>query len=322
MRRPAILLPVALICAFFACGGRTPLLVPEEAPARDAGIDVVMRDAPPALDVIHDVAREPDVTDAIVFPDVPLESDCPDAGATLVYVLTSTNDLYSFYPATLAFTRIGTIACPTTGFASPFSMAVDRAGIAYSVFTDGELFRLDTKSAACEATGYAPDQLGFSTFGMGYVANTGDAGETLFVAEGNVTVTPKPNSLGLGSINTTALNLSFVGPFVKSIPGPELTGTADGTLYAFFTNATGTGSNIVQVDQSDAHIVSGFGLQVGEPSDAYAFAFWGGKFWVFTSDGFSGTQVTEFDPQTLTETPATTFTEVIVGAGVSTCAPM
>jgi hypothetical protein len=59
---------------------------------------------------------------------------------------------------------------------------------------------------------------------------------------------------------------------------------------------------------------------VGEPDDAYAFGFWGGDFWVFTSDG-TFTQVTQFDPTSGAETAATTYDDVIVGAGVSTCAP-
>ena len=50
------------------------------------------------------------------------------------------------------------------------------------------------------------------------------------------------------------------------------------------------------------------------------FGFWGGEFWVFTTEG-AGTQVTEFDPVSRVETPATTLNPNIIGAGVSTCAP-
>jgi len=160
----------------------------------------------------------------------------------------------------------------------------------------------------------------FSTFGMGFVANTGDAGETLFVAEANVTDPAQRNSKGLASIDTTSYRLDFVGPFSMTIAGPELTGTSDGTLFAFYTNQAGTGSHILQVDKTSGNILQDFPLQVGAPDDAYAFGFWGGDFWVFTSGGTT-TQVTQFDPTTSTETQATTFDDVIVGAGVSTCAP-
>ena len=322
MKTPVTLLSLSLVCGFFACGDRTGLLVPvEESVPTDA--------APDRLDGAHEAGHDADAeaqADAlprldVSFPDVPVVSSCPDAGSTLVYVLTSSNDLYSFYPPTLAFTLIGTIVCPTTSTtASPFSMAVDRQGIAYSVFTDGELFRVDTASAACQATGYAGGQDGFVTFGMGYVANTADAGETLYVAEATAS-NAKPNSMGLASIDTTALKLGFVGSFSPPIPGPELTGTAEGSLFAYYTNAMGSGSHIVEVDRTSAQVVADSPLLVGAPDDAYAFAFWGGKFWVFTSTGTGGTQVTEFDPQTGLETDPTTMPEVIVGAGVSTCAP-
>jgi len=63
-------------------------------------------------------------------------NNCPDAGATFVYVVTEEFELMSFYPPTGAFTAIGTLDCPvaTNGSGSPFtpfSMAVDKSGIAY-----------------------------------------------------------------------------------------------------------------------------------------------------------------------------------------------
>jgi hypothetical protein len=317
MRRlPYLLLPLSVLLMFLACGGRTGLLEPEATePPGDAAVDtIVFHDAA----VERDAEAEPDVPNEASFRDVPVVDMCPDAGSTLIYLLTEGNALYSFYPPTLAFTEIGLIDCP--GDTTPFSMAVDRRGIAYSVFQDGLLFRLDTASAACEATKFVPGQNGFNTFGMGFVANTGDAGETLFVAEATAGM-GKPNSKGLATIDTASFDLSVVGSFTPPIPGPELTGTADGTLYAFFTNATGSGSEIVQVDKTSANIIKTYPLQVGSPDDAYAFAFYGGVFWVFTSEG-STTQVTRFDPATSTEMLVTNLDAVVVGAGVSTCAPM
>jgi hypothetical protein len=258
--------------------------------------------------------------DVVGFRDVPAIDLCPDAGDTLIYVLTADNQLLSFYPPTLAFTPIGMLDCPDETGASPFSMAVDRRGIAYSIFTDGNLFRVETASAACLPTTFVP-QDGFSTFGMGFVANDGDAGETLFVAQ-DPYVMGKPNSAGLASIDVSSYELTFVGPFTPLIPGPELTGTSDGRLFAFYTPASGTGSHIIEVDKTTGNQLADFPLQVGDPSDAYAFGYWGGDFWVFTSPVGAGiTTVTKFDPTTSTETTATTYGDVIVGAGVSTCAP-
>jgi hypothetical protein len=305
--------------AALACGSRTGLDF-DETPANAADAEVTS-DAPFEVGLDADATHEAeaDAPHDATFRDVPAVDICPDAGSTLVYVLTQGNTLYSFYPPTLGFTRIGVIGCTSLGSNGPFSMAVDRRGIAYSVFSvTGELFRIDTASAACQRAPFTPGQAGFTTFGMGFTANGDDAGETLFVAE--ATVSGKPASKGLARIDTTSYALTFVGPFVPPIPGPELSGTSDGRLYAFFTNASGTGSKIVEVDKATGAILATNALNVGTPQDAYAFAFWGGDFWVFTSGGATS-QVTRFDPVAKSETLATTFNDEIVGAGVSTCAP-
>lgn len=320
-----VLSSLATATLFTACGSRTGLLVPDDEGPADAAVDRVMRDA----------TREPDAAlfdsppDApfdspldAEFPDVPVIDLCPDAGSTLIYLLSQDNTLWSFYPPTLDLRSIGIIDCPDSTD-TPFSMAVDRRGIAYSVFEDGLLFRVDTATAACLPTPFVADQQGFDTFGMGFVANTGDAGETLYVDEANPNPGAnglKPNSQGLATIDVTSYALDFVASFSPAIPGAELTGTSDGRLFAFFTNASGTGSHIVQVDKATGAILVDYPLQVGNPENGYAFGFWGGDFWIFTSSPGT-TQVTEFDPTTKTETPATTFATEIVGAGVSTCAP-
>jgi hypothetical protein len=340
LRRSLLLLPpLSGLLVFLACGSRTGLLVPGDIdvlPGKDAEADRIARDATeePDADASIDVIEPEDAEDAgdapidVVFRDVPVIDECPDAGATLIYVLSSQNNLYSFYPPTLAFTSIGMIACPDPNSqATPFSMAVDRRGIAYSVFTDGNLFRVDTASAACEPTTFTPDQDNFDTFGMGFVANTGDAGETLFVDQAGFSNTGENlPSAGLASINVTSYQLTFVASFSSSnVLGAELTGTGTGQLYAFYTNGpppdgTGTGSNIIEVDKNTGDILNTYPLQVGSPNDGYAFAYWGGVFWVFTSTpGF--TQVTRYDPIAKLETPVTTLQDMIVGAGVSTCAP-
>lgn len=320
--------PVAAI----ACGSRTGLLVPPppsdgSTPADQSNPDTSQPDVTEEPDSFQEAEASmdaPDVQD-VVIPDGP--DICPDAGSTLVYVITETNDLFSFYPPTLEFTLIGPLRCPiTTPSATPFSMAVDRQGIGRSVFSDGTLFLVDMGTAACASTTFRPMQLGWSTFCMGYAANVddgGDAGETLYVAECNVMGSPRPNSLGLATLDTASLQLGFVAPFNPAIPGPELTGTSDGRLFGFYTNAVGSGSHIVQIDRTTGALLQDFPLQAGTPADGYAFAFWGGVFWVFT---FSGqglpTIVTRFDPATQTETMVTTMAEGVVGAGVSTCAPM
>ena len=297
-----------------ACGSRTGLLAPEETDATppdakldvkhdviDASvIDVAEEDAPPPIDV--------------VFPDVPVITDCPDAGSTLIYIIGAGNELYSFYPPTLTATLIGNVSC--TNQSSPFSMAVNRQGIAYSVFSNGDLFQISTANAACKPTTYAPNQLGWSTFGMGYSTGA-DGGDELFVIE----VDFNQPSLGLGTIDTNSFTLSDVGAFQPALtPECELTGTGDGKLFALCL------SQQAWVDARANRSCDGedhrrrFAADDRRRTEALAFAFWGGDFWIFTSPN-SQTNVTRYDPVAKTETQVTTINAQIVGAGVSTCAP-
>jgi hypothetical protein len=64
---------------------------------------------------------------------------------------------------------------------------------------------------------------------------------------------------------------------------------------------------------------------VDASTGGYAFSFWGGSFWFYTASDTDSTKVTRYDPTTNPPTttvaaPMLPFT--IVGAGVSTCAPL
>jgi hypothetical protein len=301
-------LAAAAVVSASACGSRTGLLAPEPF---DAGPDVHHHDAT----VDHDASEEDALPPIDNFvPDVPVITDCPDAGSTLVYLITEENELLSFYPPTLGFTTVGKIACPNTT-ATPFSMGVTRLGVAYSCFTDGHLFQISTANASCKPTSFAPNQQGFATFCMGY-AGLADGGERLYVVDCNG---GSSASIGLGWIDTQSFVLSYVGPFQPTEPSCELTGTADGRLFGFCLDPNG-GSRVIQIDPTDAHVVAQNQLKVGDPFDGFAFAYWGGVFWIFTTPGGTST-VTKWDPNTLTETNVATYPGSIVGAGVSTCAP-
>jgi sugar lactone lactonase YvrE len=240
---------------------------------------------------------------------------CADASATLVYTLTDTNDLYTFDPSSLVFSPVGKLAC-NAGTATPFSMAVDRQGIGYSVFAfSGALFRLHMTSALCDATPYVPNQQGFNVFGMGYVAMP-NGGETLYVTDNEY---GGPLSKGLAWIDTTTFALHFIAPFSLPVQRGELTGTADGRLFMFYANS-GRGSHLAQVDPSTASILAQDDLALDAAGAAWAFAYWGGDFWIFSSQAGPST-VTRFTPSTHAEVSVATAPGQIVGAGVSTCAP-
>jgi hypothetical protein len=234
--------------------------------------------------------------------------------------------LYKFVPATKALSMVGAVTCPTSG--SPFAMSVDRNGVAWALFDNGQLFELDTKTAACTASGLLAGQQGFSTFGMGFVADQqGGTTETLYITQADA----NPSDDQLGSIDTTQSPpvVSLVGHYNGGMgkPSPlvgaaDATGTGDGRLFGFFHT---TPTQIAQIDKSTAQILgvaSVPGVTIGA---AWAFAFWGGTFWLFTWDGFSptGSVLQQYDPTTQTVTTVSTgIGFVVVGAGVSTCAPL
>jgi hypothetical protein len=248
----------------------------------------------------------------------PPPHDCPDAGSTLIYVITENNTLYSFDPPTAAFsTVIGNIACPSSS--SPFSMAVARNGIAYIIFYDGELFEIDTqaKTLPCRPTGFVSGQGGFAPrFGMGFSRDPVGSGETLYVASGSSGMTGGPPQLA--RIDTKTFQLAFIGNFTPSIDDAELTGTGAGGLFGFY--ATTAGSSIAQIDKANAQVTGYAPLPSVDQGAGWAFAYWGGDFYTFTAPG-GGTVVTRYRPSDQSVVPVASISDVVVGAGVSTCAP-
>ncbi len=232
-----------------------------------------------------------------------------------VYTLTAANELYRFDPPTLTFTLIGTLDCDDPG-GSPYSMAVDRNAQAWSVFTDGNLFQIDTGNAHCTSTSFVPGQKGWSTFGMGFSADvTGGTAETLYVSDSTV-----PGNKGLAKIDLTSMTLVPIAAYTTLDARAELTGTGDARLFGAFE---GIPYDVAQIDKTSAQILS----QAPQPAINYApdtsnfaFAFWGGDFYLFVGPG-SSTDVFHYVPKTGVTTKASTVQFEIVGAGVSTCAP-
>jgi hypothetical protein len=318
--RPLTVLSAALAPVLgVACGSKTGLLVPFE----DSGVPV---DAAPDIAVV-DSSSPPEEDAAVVEEDVllppidvqpPPPNDCPDASATLIYVITETNTLYSFYPPTATFsTVIGNIACPSMSM--PFSMAVARSGIAYIIFNDGELFEVDTQAATlpCRPTGFVMGQGGFAPrFGMGFSRDSVGPGETLYVASGSNGMTGGPNQLA--RIDTATLQLTIVGNLTPSIDDTELTGTGAGDLFGFYK--TTNGSEIAQIDKANAQVTGYAPLPGVDQGSGWAFAYWGGDFYTFTAPS-GGTVVTRYRPSDQSIVQVAAISDIVVGAGVSTCAP-
>jgi hypothetical protein len=240
---------------------------------------------------------------------------CALRDVELIYVVDVDQHLRSFDPRLLPgdpFHEIGKLPCDSKS--SPFSMAVDRMGVAWIGYHSGDVYRasiVDAKCMQARTPRNAPKE-----FGMGFVADGKDAAtEKLYVS-------------AYGSSAFAELDISDKTPVWKPIGAfdatrnPELTGTGGGQLFGFFP---GDGDGFVQeIDRTSGKLV-GEPMRVGSPKGevgAWAFAHWGGKFYVFiTIDNHS--MVYEIDGKTGTSKRVIDDAGArIVGAGVSTCAPL
>jgi hypothetical protein len=308
MRTPALSVAAGFAALVAACGaGRPRDLNPPPPAGPDLAQPLATDDAlaPPG----GDGGTNPDNVDPGVAP-----GDCTD-GAKLVYVVDENNLLSSFDPTTLKFKDIGMLACPSQPGATPFSMGIDRNATAWVLYSSGELFQVDTKTANCKASKFTPGQQGFTQFGMGFVSNAaGSSDETLFASS-----TGLGGGNQLGTIDMKTFNVKVVGALGGS---PELTGTGDAKLWGFFPDAQMP--RVAQIAKNSGAESNVFPLQAisGTPL-AWAFAHWGGDFWIFLKrSGDPSTKVHHLRPaiKQLT-TPLPNTGRTIVGAGVSTCAP-
>ena len=292
---------MALLAA--ACGARTELYVPihhdagPEAGPHDAGLDV--EDAPPEFPPLDPTKHDADTT------------GCPTT--TYVYVVATNDMLLRFDPPSATFAPIAQLACPAGG-THPFSMAVDRAGTAYVEYENALIYAVSTADGSCKATSYVADEVKpFGNFGMGYATIGAGPDEQLFLASGT------PGTLGILDPKND-FSVTSIGEFAPALQWGELTGTGDGRLFAYYAWGYNAGSFVAELDKSTGKIMAQDSLPTVDRGTGWAFAFWGGDFWLFTTP--NGTQTTvKYDPATKVPTVVANYQASIVGAGVSTCAP-
>jgi hypothetical protein len=235
----------------------------------------------------------------------------------LVYLFTDTAQLLSFDPASKTLHVIGSLVCPTQ--ASPNSMAVSQDGIGWLNYSDGSLFRVNVRTASCQATTFVPPP-GWTQFGMGFAPDSANSPtETLFIS-GSA-------SQGLAKIDLTTMHTTVIGDFTGVITGSaELTATGDGQLYGYFVPTSGSGPmSLARIDRTTG-LTSGLrtfqDLSLTPTQFAFAFSAWQGDFYLYTSSGTALSSVTRYDPPTDAESVWLTPAQVgvrIVGAGVSRC---
>ena len=224
-------------------------------------------------------------------------SDCAP-GEALVYVIATTNVLYRFDPRSVGFTEVGALDCAIT----PMSLAVDRHGTGWVLSDEGQLYQVDLTTAVCKKTSFVPGQKRFFKFGMSFASDEqGGLAETLYIGADGM----------LGTIDTVSLQVSVVGPW--SLEASELTGNADGSLFAF---SAPDERSVVVVDKKTGAALRKTPQPTLGAYKSFAMAFWGGDLWLFTDARVHRDRPTD-------ETTSLASTDIgfsIVGAGVSTCA--
>jgi hypothetical protein len=264
-------------------------------------------------------------------------SACSGEATNFAYVLSAENDLYSFAPDKKMFTKIGHLNCTTS--MQPNSMAVDRNAVAWVNYvqsdpmsgadTAGVVYKVSTKDASCQPAPTVTLPARWYRVGMGYSTDgsgPGSTTETLYVTgTGNGMGVP---GTGLGLVDAKSNALKTVGMYSGSLAGQsaELTGTGDGRLFGFFTTKP---VQVAQIEKTSGATQAPVAMNGVETPSDWAFSFWGGHFYLYTSQGLPapigrGSDVTDYDPVSgaVNTTYMTGVGFDIVGAGVSTCAPV
>lgn len=231
-----------------------------------------------------------------------------DEAKKLVYLMSRDDQLYSFdprIPGRAAYRGVGKVDCKAAG--TPQSMAVDWQGFAWVFYDSGQLFKVSVRDAHCSAqTPYKHPSFN-RQLGMGFTSVApGSSDERLYILSPD---------FGLATISTKDFGVSTTGMLAN---GAELTGGGDGKLFYFAAwERTLSEIDLATKQLRLMHSFAGFG-NVG----AWAFARYKGRFYMFTSTGFSPSRTTEYDPKTNREiTRDEDIGFVVVGAGQSTLAP-
>lgn len=261
-----------------------------------------------------------------IGPDGPY-NNCAE-GAEWIYLVASDDSFLRFRPDDLSLSKIGDLNCAAPAGMSPFSMSVDRNATAWVLYANllfgmggGHMFKVSTVDASCASTDFVPAQESMEVFGMGFVSDTpGGNEETLYVAGGLQTVIGD-GTAHLAYIDTATLVLTRVGEVPQ---WPELTGTGLAELWGFFPESTPPA--VQKINKTSGAVSDTYSLpslDTGQ-TEAWAFAFWGGDFFIFlktTADLSTNIWKLETDDSSVSiVVPDTGYR--IVGAGVSTCAPV
>ena len=258
----------------------------------------------------------------------PVDGQCPCvADNTDIYLLSDTGAIWSLDPSDNSFTFITNVECG--GMTDTFSMGVSRKGRAWVQYVSGDLYTVDLKDpgSACKDPGFIPGDPKFPNFGMAFVTNdASDHCDKLYAHSGISPELEGPGVGALGVIDPQTLVLGEIATIDHA--WGELTGTGDGRLFAFqgYENTW-----IREYDKATGEALGTWPLPGLASPGAFAFAYWGGDFYLFVTapeDFIGPSQVLhlDFDGSDGNGVALTTLIPAapirVVGAGVSTCAPL
>ncbi|MEZ4447993.1 MAG: hypothetical protein R3B09_00855 [Nannocystaceae bacterium] len=262
-----------------------------------------------------------------------MEDPCPCADVEVplddgIFVLSDNAQLWKYKPMDNTFEMLGSLGC---GMTNTFSMAVDRLGFAWVMFNSpaGVLRKVDvTNPNNCTDPGYLPGQMGVTYYGMAYV--TKDQFNTCDQLYGNTWngqggFSEGPNFGNFLTVDPMNLQLQLLG--ATTFNGAEVTGTGDGRAFLF---GGANPAKLVEVNKQNGQFLDVLPLGNLSLTNAFAFAFFAGDFYMFTESAGPGSKskVTQLDYDDSDNNGIQDLTVVnmnapirIVGAGVSTCAP-
>jgi DNA-binding beta-propeller fold protein YncE len=242
---------------------------------------------------------------------------CPDGGLPNAYLFDNGGALYTFDPATLATSLLGTPAC--AGGVGPWTLSVSREGNAYVVFMDPwSIYKVDLTTLACTPTPFVTGQLGLDAFfSIAVSRNTGT--EKLFVygepGLGDGGTIPNTPPI-LAQTDLTTFVLSEVGAVVPEPPLDsyplDMQGDPLGNLFGLSDDGL-----IVEIN-------SATGAVIGKADTG----FLGGRDWavmsyenqvyLFGAAG-DGSEVARYDVATQTLDLVGTIPVAVLGASAVPC---
>lgn len=204
----------------------------------------------------------------------------PGPHASHVYVLGDDGALYAFDPRAGTFDFVIGPVCAS--LPSPYSMAVDPAGRLWILEADSRrIQRFDLLAPGpCDDPGYLPTNAEFPLFGMGFSTPSADADcAQLFVHSysGSGPFREGTELGAVGVIDGAPLGVRRLGP--SAFDGAEVTGTGDGRVFLFGGTSP---AKLVEIDRTTGAPRDVFPLDGLPRTNASAFAFFGGDFYLFT----------------------------------------